>query len=517
MRLYLYLLSLFILVACGTGGREERRELRTFFQTKAYDQGLVYLSNSKFYQDPNEKLLMLMEKGMLYHAQGDYANSSQALNDANKLSGELFTVSASKKVEKTFLNDNYDIYYGEVYERSMLHYYLSLNAILNYQKNGSRDELFKARAEILAWDSFIASVKEDRLGKSIYKNDLLMKVYGAKIHEMIGTREDSQIALQLYKDSSDVLLKNYNSYPTFNLKYQEFKKDFDKLPKMNISEVKKTYISESDLQKSMQDYLAQNISRLTKSLKKSSATISKTAVTLILNKGIIAEKVAEKNFYGLDFLAKEPLVAFFVADVLGLLPTPNSYNPGGAYLGVIVASEAMKGIGVGFELPRIINNEKPKKQFITVFDKENKEILTKEIAVINPMGDIAEEAVYEASSWAYARIGFRLATKHATAIAASFATYKALGGGRGSENNFLAKNAAVVQYIGAARVIAESEKADTRYWSTLPNEIRLADLELPPGDYRLELSSSDGGARTAIGNITVPLQSLPYLFSININ
>jgi len=514
----LVIISSLILLGCSTGGREDRHELRNFYATGAYDQGLEFLEKSKYYQDKNERLLKLMEKGMLLHSKGDYEKSSLVFHEARSVSNELYTTSISKKAEKSLLNDTYDVFYGEIYERSLLHFYLSLNAILNYQKTGKRDDLFKARAEVLAWDSFLSSIKEDRLGKSVYKNDLLLKMYGAKIHEMIGTREDHNIALQLYKDAKDILLKNYNTYPSFNTHYKDFKKDFDKLASLPIEEVKKKYIAESELQKNLKETIDQNIARLSQKAKKKTVKDIKTPVTLIFEKGLIAEKVADKSFYSLDFLSKEPLIALFAADVLGLLPSPNSYNPGGAYMGIIVASAALKNIGIGFELPKVINIDPPKKLSLVVLDKDNKEVLTKEIPLINPMGDIAEEAVFESSAWTYTRTGFRLATKHATAIVASFATYKALGGGnRGANNNdFLARNAAVLQYIGAAKAIEESEKADTRFWSTLPNEIRLVDLDINPGLYHLEIRQSPT-EKITLGDVEVPAQDSPLLVNIRKN
>jgi hypothetical protein len=511
----LLLLATFFLQSCSSGGRTERKELKKFFMTGAFDEGLKFIENSQFYQDKNEKLLTLMEKGMLLHAKGDWEQSSLVLDEARTLSAQLYTVSFSKKAEKAVLNDNFDIYYGELYERSLIHFYLSLNAILTYQKSKKREDLFKARAEVLAWDSFLNSTKEDRLGKSVYKNDLLLKLYGAKIHEVIGTREDQQIAILLYKDARDVLFKNYNTYPTFNLSYKEFKANFDKLKDMPIAEVKKKYVSESEHQKILQDYIDQNITRLTHPAKKKGAD-SLTPVTLVLEKGLIAEKVAEKSFYGLDFLAKEPIVALFVADVLGLLPSPNTYNPGGAFLGIGTAAVALNSVGVGFELPKIQNTIPPQKQTLRVLSAEGKELLTKEVSLIDPLGDIAEEAVFEASAWTYSRVGTRLVTKHAAAIAASFATYKALGGGRNGDNNFLAKNAALLQYVGAAKLIEQSEKADTRNWSTLPNEIRLIDLNLAPGTYRLELTTSPT-EKYDLGNITVASSTVPLFFNVRKN
>ena len=57
-----------------------------------------------------------------------------------------------------------------------------------------------ARAEVLAWDSFLKNLKSERRGQAVFKNDLLAKIFGAFIHEMIGSNNDLQISLQLYKE-----------------------------------------------------------------------------------------------------------------------------------------------------------------------------------------------------------------------------------------------------------------------------------------------------------------------------
>ena len=504
------------LSSCASGGKDERLELKHFFETSSYDEGLKHIEKSKFYQSNDEKLLTLMEKGMLLHAKGDWEQSSLVLDEARTLSNLLYTISLSKKAEMGVVNDNLDIYYGEVYERSLLYFYLSLNAILTYQKTNNREELFRARAEVLAWNSFLNSIKEDRLGKSVYKNDLLLKIYGAKIHEIVGTYSEQQIALNLYKEAREVIFKNYNTYPSFNHFYNNFKLNFEKLKDLPITVVRKKYISETEHQKNVQDYIDHSIFRLSNATKENVKDLE-VAVTLIFEKGIIAEKVAVKSFYGLDFLAKEPLVALFVADVLGLMPSVNSYNPGGAFLAIGTASLAINSVGITFELPKILNINSPKKQTLIVSSLEGRVLLSKDIALINPLGDIAEEAIYEASAWTYTRVGIRLVTKHTSAILASFATYKALGGGgRNGADNFLARNAALLQYIGAAKLIEKSEKADTRNWSTLPNEIRLIDLNLLPGTYHLEMVINST-EKLNLGEIIVNPNHTTQLFEIRKN
>jgi len=487
-------LVLLLLVGCATGGRDERSELKNYFKTKALDLGLKFLEESKFYKSDKERLLFLMEKSIFLHQKGEYHESNIVLQSAKELSQQLYTISLSNKVEEVIINDNADKYYGDVYEISMLYFYSSLNSLLLYNQNGNRDDLFKARAEILAWDSFLTSVKDDRVGKTVYKKDLVLKLYGAKIHELIGTRDDEQIAKNLYQEALEVILKNYNTYPAFNHKYLSFKKDYAKLPSLKLDVLNKEYIDPTEHQKNLKTFIEKNIERLKQ--KKHSGQIS-----IIVDNEMIAEKIADKTSFGLQGLSNEPFFRFFMADVLGMTPGPSQYNPSGVYAGVMTADAAMKLFTFSFEVPKVRNTNDYAILKINIYDKEKKLISTENLNLLNPMGDIAEEAVLESSAATYARVGARLATKHLAAITASFATYKALGGGKGKDNLW-PRNAAILQYAAATRLIEESEKADTRYWSTLPNEIRIADLNLKPGEYEVELVKSET-EKIILGKIVV--------------
>jgi hypothetical protein len=476
-------LSLFLLVGCATGGRDERFELRNYFKTKALDLGLKFLDESKFYKDEKERLLFLMEKSVFLHQKGEFLESNKILQAAKELSQNLYTISLSNKIEEVIVNDNSDKYYGDIYEISMLYFYSSLNCLQLYNQTGSRDDLFKARAEILAWDSFLNSIKDDRVGKTVYKKDLVLKLYGAKIHELIGTREDEQIAKNLYQEALEVVLKNYNTYPAFNRKYLSFKKDYSKLPSLKLDILNKEYIEPTEHQANLKSFIEKNLERLKQ--KK-----HPNRVTIIFENELIAEKIADKTAFGLQGMSNEPFFRFFIADVLGMTPGVGTYNPSGIYAGVMTADAAMKLFTFSFEVPKIKNTSNYSPLLINVYNLEKKLITSEKLNLLNPMGDIAEEAVLESSAATYTRVGARLATKHLAAITASFATYRALGGGKGKDNLW-PRNAAILQYAAATRLIEESERADTRYWSTLPNEIRMTDLSLTPGEYEIELVRSE--------------------------
>ena len=61
-------------------------------------------------------------------------------------------------------------------------------------------------------------------------------------------------------------------------------------------------------------------------------------------------------------------------------------------------------------------------------------------------------------------------------------------------------------------VVAATEQADVRTWRTLPAEIHLARLNLPPGEYSVSAFSSDGGYR--LKHTTVDVRAGKTLFVI---
>ena len=89
------------------------------------------------------------------------------------------------------------------------------------------------------------------------------------------------------------------------------------------------------------------------------------------------------------------------------------------------------------------------------------------------------------SASSFIKTGYRVAIKNLAAIATAYLTYKAIKSKNG--NSFFAKTAAVLQYLALSKAIENSEKADIRYWSSLPNSIQMGFVNLLPGKYKLEI------------------------------
>lgn len=550
IQLFLLIALLLLQVGCSSSARrEERAAYRNVIAAGNYSKGLQELKKLDIYKDKNSKLLALMEEGLVNHYLGNYYQSLLHLEKAKKLSQKYFTKSVKGKIASVIINDNEDIYYGAHFERSFIHLYLALNHYMIYQ-NGMREahlpvlskkeidagakiavvpeqklddserrqELFAARAEILAWDSLLKDFQNDRKGKTVFKDDIMAKVFGGFIHEATNSRGDRQIALQLYKDAKNLLVKNYGAYRTFNHYFQRYKKDFERFPKLGLGVVKKEYFSQTNYATKLEQFLNYKILKLTKrirgkSFKRTANKIEAVEETIkrvkkekkennvhvFLQVGTIPEKIADKYSIGLEGAMNQAgdnqaaqaavgighaALTLFAANELGLYPQANQAYTPGHELGIQLTALAVGTTAITFELPKVRNLLSHEKVEIVVHDKQGKEVASREVTLLSPLGDIAEEAVAEDSAARYVRTGVRVAMKHVAAIAAAYGTYAALAGSE--KTRIWAKTAAVLEYMAASKIIESSEQADIRYWSTLPKDFRMAELHLPKGDYTLK-------------------------------
>ena len=309
-------------------------------------------------------------------------------------------------------------------------------------------------------------------------------MFGGFVHELLGTRNDLQTALLLYRSAWDVLFKNYNAYPTFNASSQKFRKDFEKFPSLKPSKVEKEYVLETIHQKDLKQFLQRKILSLTRAIRprevkreikrlKISKEVQKLATKsrpsnflLILNEGMIGEKVPKREYYSLakalegDNPTPEQkkvaqlgagFITLFAASKLGLLPPPQNYSPIGMEMGVRLGLAAGDAVAISFQVPQIKKDPALNKlvRKIKVLNQKNEVIHQSILPIIAPMSDIAEEAVFEYAADRALRQGSRLAWKHITAIGTSIFTYKSMI--RNQTAEFIAKQAALFQYIALAK------------------------------------------------------------------
>lgn len=526
-----------VLTGCGSVGLEERKEIRSLFSKRQYSKALQILNNGKIKSDKKSQVLYFVEKGRLFYMKRDFTQAQEYFDKAKDLIDQYYTKSITQKLASSTLNDNMENYYGEIYEVSMLHYYLAQTYYQIYQtgeitkfvgknnkdkqikrkkvtlkKSKRRTYLFAARAEILAWDSYFKDVQ--RSGKvTLNKSDLIIKLFGATIHEAVGVRADLQIALQLYKDAKKVLYSVSNVLPTYNKKHKKYlEKRLDNISKLVTHKPKKN-LDPTAHQKMLLNFIDGKILSLTKAvrpydLKKTikNQRISKafakkhkkkkgSNVAIVFEQGLIAPKKGKRILLGLKTaidavenpIAKAlvatvgiVIIANFARNVLDLGRNRNMSYGQYSYTRNMVKIAATE-MGFEFEIPMIEKAKFPKSSILEIFNAKGKLVKSRKFALIGPIGDMARQNLEEQVSDAMLKRGIRVGVKYLTAIALAYKTYKAKEG-------FIGSSLASAQFFISQKAILASEAADTRYWSTLPQTIRLADLFLKKGKYMAKVT-----------------------------
>jgi len=498
-------LGAILLTACASKTREQQTALRASLEKKDYAKAKEIISDPEFLSDKNNTLLKMMERGRTFFLAKDYYQALNEFNKARDLSEELFTVSMSKKASSAVVNDNADNYYGESYEKSLIRYYQSLThhmlsveetyeahtilekgaddklvsrvipekklsaSEINFHRNASKNVL-------IDWDSYLSSLKSTTGGKVTYKDDLLAKLYGAYIHQSAGSNTDVQIAKDLYRSAKKVLLKNYNIYSSFNAKFSDFRKNFSKLAEMPLSEVEEKFIVQTKNNKELQSFIDQQLASLEKG--------KPNNVLFVVEDGFVQEKVVKK----IDFPLADSKNGRQLASMDGGFVN---------FTTNILKLSAGAVPKIYFELPEIPYRPASNSTTLIVQSVDGK--ITKELPlyIVDPMDEIANQALDERSTSLYVKTGARVAGKHLAALLSAYTIYQQTK----DKGEMIAMTAATFAYSAANKAIEASERADLRSWRSLPQNFLLSSGRLPAGEYKI--SMKENGTVTPMKDIKV--------------
>ena len=310
-----------------------------------------------------------------------------------------------------------------------------------------------SRSNIIEWDSLLKSYKNETPGQAIYKDDILAKIWGAFIHSEFETSGDKQIALQLYNDADNTLLKYYNMYPIFNKKSNKFEKNFEKLPQLSYAELQKTYIENTEYSNELKEFIERNRSILQKD--------KKDNVVIIVKDNLISPKSVKT--YEIPF----PITSF---------------GPEGSalYEFARIAMTTKEGMPyIVIEFPEIKNIENINNYKMIIRDTDGNEVAETNLTMIQPLSDIAKQTLDEKALAIRSAIIARITTKYVAAIASSYALY--------SQGDDISKIAALATFKAASVTINKTSMADIRYWSTLFSNMQMGGARIQNGQYKLVL------------------------------
>jgi F0F1-type ATP synthase gamma subunit len=440
-----------------------------------------------------------------------------------ELIDELYTKRLLAKAASLLVNDASDVFYGANYERSYAHYYLTKAHYQRFLRTGNKLDLQASRAAILAWDTYFTQLQRGATYKTLYQTDLMLKVFGGQVHEVSQIRNDKQIALQLYKDALGILETRGGLLSHFNSKHADFVRELEKSLKNGKAPSAELYVK-TPAYEDLRSFLQYKILALTKEIRGNEFQSQVKAlapdksvldrvnegeanVVVVLEEGFIPAKVGKPFNIGLKGVADQvqnpktkraimevgsAVIATFAMNKLGMVPGPSA-GPGTFMFGYEATKLAVQEAAISFELPMIDQVAPVQRLELFVLDEKGVVVRQLPLPVVSENGDIARIVLEEEAVARYWKTGSRVALKHLAAILTAMGVYRASMAKNAGE--FLAKTAAMATYVAASKGIAYMEKADTRHWTTLPQAIRMAELKLPPGKYKLAVAAYSGQKR----------------------
>jgi hypothetical protein len=148
------------------------------------------------------RLIFLMNRGMLLRMHGEFETSNQVFSEAKLLVADLNALSLREQTMALTINDAMRSYAGAPYEQVMLNIY----SALNYLELGRFDD---ARVEALQVDLLLGELGDAEVGP-LFDNDPFARYLSALIYEAGGELDDAMIA---YRSAYESYRQHAGRYP----------------------------------------------------------------------------------------------------------------------------------------------------------------------------------------------------------------------------------------------------------------------------------------------------------------
>ncbi len=397
--------------------------------------------NIKAIYGEKDLLLYYFDSGLLLHLAGKWEESNQMFTKAEQLADDYFTKSISTEASTFLVSDNTRPYYGEDFERAIIHVFSALNYV--YLKKWD-DALVEAKRV----DLFLNKLQTDYGHKNYYTEDAFIRYLVGLIYESRGEINDAFIsyrkALQRYQSTE----KTYGVQVPPNLvlsslqtaKDLGFREEFDEIKK-SFPEISKNFVPLN---------------------KKSNDT---GEIIFLHYNGLVPHKI--DNIFKMAFGKAWGYVG--MVEVEG--DAQESVNNAATVIETIASDEQ-----VIIAFPKFVPTE-----YNILFSKikiNEKEYSTE---LVQDIGQIAIKNLDDKKERVFVKAVARAAVKFTLTKAAEKKIKK-------QTNNKLAEWA-LNKAVKTASAL--TEKADKRSWQTLPDQMRMARIRLPEGNYSLNISFID--------------------------
>ncbi|OQA91857.1 MAG: hypothetical protein BWY26_00649 [Elusimicrobia bacterium ADurb.Bin231] len=401
-------------------------------------------------------LLYHLEIGFLFHLNGDYVSSNLHFEKAKKLSEQHFTKSITTESSTLLVSDNMRPYYGEDFERTLIHIFCALNYIM---LDKGHDALVEARQV----DHLLKTLHVNYGYKNTYKEDAFARYLMGLIYENMGEINDSYISYRQALDAYKTYFKNYGTKIPIELVN-------DAIRTANMLGFKEE--SASILKEFGNAYTV-----------KRQTTTSGTAELIILNYNGFSP-IKKDNFFEISFGKAWTYVGGF--NYSGI--EKEEMEQAKAVIRAISADEQIR-----MAFPKYITIPYRIKQIRIHSESE-----TFEGSVVQDIGEIAVKNLADRLSRIYARSIARAAIKFVLTRKVS----SKVKNERGDTTALLVKKLLTA-------VSSVTELSDKRSWRGLPDKIIMSRIPLTEGTHKITIKYLDSGGQEILTKTFSDIKILP--------
>ena len=395
--------------------------------TRQYDAALQDIEKQS--RSKTDRVLYLLNKGMVLRMKHDFSGSNQALEAAKAEMERLYAASVSENALSFVVNDATVSYAGDDYEQVLLHLYMALNYLELKQP-------YEARVEALQVDIKLREIGE-KFPVDKFTEDALSRYLTGLIYEDLGEWSDAMIAYR----------KAYEAYKKYQVNFglpmpDMLKHDLLRLAqRQGLKDEVTQYRKEFDIEPEPEE---------------SRAREQEGELVFVLNNGLAPIK-REK--------------------IIGATAPPPS----------VVMGAATPHKHITPAPPIVVNIALP------YYESRSNKVLSARVSVSGKQS--STQMMENIDAIARASLDSRMPAITARSVAravAKGAIQESVDRAGNKNDNDLAAAALLSSFVVRVAAIA-TERADTRSWLTLPANVQLARLALPPGSYTVTVDLLGAG------------------------
>ncbi|GAB4301781.1 MAG: hypothetical protein Kow0090_17320 [Myxococcota bacterium] len=192
-------LGVFLFASCASFAQKTHK-FRASMESGGYDRALLELEQNGDINNDKNRVLYLLDKGMILHLAGRYEESNKVFELAERQSEEYWATSVSEEVASMLTSDDIKAYPGEDFERVLILIYRAMNYL-------AMDSLEDALVECRQVDIKLNEINQKYgKNKNVYREDAFARWLSGIIYEAEGDFNNAVIS---YRKAIGIYKKDY--------------------------------------------------------------------------------------------------------------------------------------------------------------------------------------------------------------------------------------------------------------------------------------------------------------------